>query len=137
MTTTPFANKIILIEIPGSAIQEALEFGVSDPSYYKVLQHSGIKVVYDLSREAFKRVVEVKVLCQKCSIPIYEELDDEKLYKVAMPSFLAEGGDGFSSFPENTRSQVEGRIDIEALSDYIEKFSPINLPPLLGRSTFL
>jgi 5'-nucleotidase len=79
----------------------------------------------------------VKALCQKCSVPIYELLDDEKLYKVAMPDFLANGGDGFSSFPENTRSRVEGRIDIDVLEEYIQKFSPLNLPPLLGRSSFL
>lgn len=127
----------MLVEIPGSTIRRALEFGVSNLSSKKVMQHSGIKVIYDLSRNAYDRIVEIKVLCQKCSMPKYEPLNDTKIYKVSLTNYIADGGDGFTMFPELVVSRTEGPRDIDALADYIKKYSPINMPSQLGRSSFV
>lgn len=137
MATTPFENTIVLVEIPGSTIRRALEQGVSNLSSKKVMQHSGIRVVYDLKRQPYERVIELKVLCQKCLIPKYETIDDSKIYKVALTNYIADGMDGWPMFPETIISRVEGPRDIDALADYIKKFTPINMASQLGRSTFV
>lgn len=137
IATTPFENILVLVEIPGSTIRRALEFGVSNNSSLKLMQHSGMKVVYDLKRQPYDRIVEIKVLCQKCPIPKYEPLNDTKIYKVSLTNYIADGGDGFTMFPEGRVSQTEGPRDIDALADYIEKYSPINMPSVLGRSIFV
>lgn len=54
-----------------------------------------------------------------------------------MVDFLADGGDGFESFRRDAISRVEGRIDIDVLSDYMQKFAPWTSPPLLGRIRFI
>lgn len=101
------------------------------------MQYSGIKATFDLKRQPFDRIVDVKVLCQKCIIPKYEPLDDAKVYKVSLTKYIADGGDGWSMFPETVVSMAEGPRDIDALADYIKKYSPINLPSQLGRTTFV
>jgi 2',3'-cyclic-nucleotide 2'-phosphodiesterase (5'-nucleotidase family) len=137
VTTAPFENHLHVVELPGSAIRDALEFSVSNADFFQILQVSGIKVIYDLKREPMKRIVDLKVVCQMCDVPKYEKIDEKKYYKVAMPRFLASGGDGFTMISENAKSNVEGPLDIDALSNYIKAISPMNIPPLLGRITFI
>ena len=135
-TTTPFENKLVSLELPGFAIREALEFAVSKPILH-VVQVSGVKVVYDLKQKPFNRIVDLKVLCQKCDIPRYEAINDEKYYRVILSDYLADGGDSFSMFPKYERSRFEGPLDIDALAEYVKKRSPINTPSLLRRIQFI
>lgn len=136
-TTTPFENKLLSVELPGSAIREALEFSVSDADNLHVMQVSGIKVVYDLSRKPYERIVDIKVLCQKCNVPRYENIQDNKYYRVALGDYLANGGDNFKMIPKYARNHIEGPLDIDALTKYVENNSPINLPGLLRRIQFV
>lgn len=136
-TTTPFENRILSVELPGSAIREALEFSVSKVDDLHVLQVSGVKVVYDLSRQPYDRIVELKVLCQKCDVPRYEDIENQKYYRVALGDYLANGGDEFTMIPKYARNILEGPLDIDALATYVENNSPINLPGLLRRIQFI
>jgi len=126
----------VSLELPGFAIREALEFSVSKPILH-VMQVSGIKVIYDLKQIPFNRIVDIQVLCQKCIIPRYETLDNEKYYRVILSDYLANGGDSFSMFPKYGRNKFEGPLDIDALSEYVRKRSPINKPSLLKRIQFV
>ncbi|PNJ51798.1 NT5E isoform 4, partial [Pongo abelii] len=58
-------------------------------------RNNGIHVVYDLSRKPGDRVVKLDVLCTKCRVPSYDPLKMDEVYKVILPNFLANGGDGF------------------------------------------
>ncbi|KAG5670063.1 hypothetical protein PVAND_000349 [Polypedilum vanderplanki] len=78
ITTTPFERKLISFEIPGFAIRQAMEYSVSELDFLHVLQVSGIKTTYNLSRDSYDRVIELKALCQLCDIPKYEDVDDAK-----------------------------------------------------------
>lgn len=136
-TTTPFENKVLSLELPGFAIREVLEFSVHEATNLHVMQVSGIKVVYDMSRKPYDRIIDLKVLCQKCQIPRYEDIDAMKYYRVAMGDYLAFGGDDFTMIPKNARNHIEGPLDIDALTNYVEKHSPINVPGVLGRIQFV
>ena len=125
------------MELPGSAIREALEFAVSKADNLHVLQVSGIKVIYDLSRNPYDRIVDLKVLCQKCNIPRYEDIENQKYYRVALGDYIANGGDDFTMIPKYARNIIEGPLDIDALTAYVEANSPINLPGLLRRIQFV
>lgn len=107
VTMSPFENVLNTIDIKGKYIKEALEFGVqyvdlynSVTSSYIFLQVSGLKIVYDFYKPVGQRVVGLKVRCIQCDYPVYEEFDEEKVYRIAGPSFLIDGGDGFSMFPQ-------------------------------------
>lgn len=65
-------------------------------------------MTYDLSRPPSQRVVDVRVRCANCPIPVYEALDTEAIYRVVMQSFLSEGGDGYTMIPENMNRKVVG-----------------------------
>jgi 2',3'-cyclic-nucleotide 2'-phosphodiesterase (5'-nucleotidase family) len=139
VTTTPFENLLHSVELQGKVIREALEFSVADENSVILLQLSGLRVIYDLKKEPYNRIVLLNVLCRICErdIPKYEQIDDEKVYRVSMPSFLAGGGDGFTMIEENSRNTIYGPRDIDALTNFIEKNSPLNKPLLAGRISFV
>lgn len=138
-TTTPFENTLHSVELQGKYIREGLEFSMSGVGYLNLLQVSGLHVVFDMKREPHNRVVSLDVLCRICegNIPKYGPIDDEKYYRVVMPSYLAEGGDGFAMFGEQSRNTIYGPRDVDALANYVERNSPLSKPPSAGRITFL
>lgn len=137
ITTTPFENDLYSVELEGRYIREALEFAVHDLNNVVLLQVSGLKIVYDKSRAENQRVVSVHALCRICDVPRYELLDDAKTYRVAMASFLMGGGDGYTMISEQAKSPIRGKRDIDALADYVSYASPLGVPGVLGRITFV
>lgn len=139
VTTTPFENLLVSVELEGRVIREALELSVANEDSLILLQVSGLKVVYNMRNEPNNRTVSIDVLCRVCSngIPRYEPIVEDQFYRVVLPSFLAGGGDGFVMIGEGLRNPIYGLRDIDALSNYVEKNSPINIPPLTGRITFV
>lgn len=100
---SPFENKLTAFNIPGHKLLEALEYSVSPidldngvSSSYRFIQVSGLKITYNYSNPVGERVVDIKVRCSECDIPVYEDFDSTKIYRVVAPDFLAEGGDGFA-----------------------------------------
>ena len=104
MTTTPFENILHNVELQGKHIRAALEFSVAKRESLKVLQISGLKVVYNLENEINNRIVSLNVLCRICDLPKYEPIDDEQWYRVVMVNYLAEGGDNFIMISDNAKN---------------------------------
>jgi 2',3'-cyclic-nucleotide 2'-phosphodiesterase (5'-nucleotidase family) len=107
-TALPFDNDIISMDLTGEQIRIVLERNVS--SRHKILQVSGIKVAYDLSKPDSK-VVE--------AIVDGRPLDPRKTYRVAVNDFLAAGGDEFSVFRMGKNIAHGGGVR-EAVLDYIK-----------------
>ena len=62
------------------------------------LQFSGVKVVYDMEKESFSRVSDLKVRTRNETTGelVYTDLEDEKEYCFVSSDFLAvKGGDGY------------------------------------------
>lgn len=139
ITTTPFGNALHSVELQGKVILEALEFSVANPNSTITLQVSGLKVVFDMKKDVNKRVVSLFALCRVCenNIPKYEPINDEKYYRVVMPSFLAGGGDGFTMIAAGARNPIVGPVDIDALTSYVERNSPLIMPAATGRIKFI
>lgn len=57
---------------------------------------TGIQVTYDTSHPHQGKVVSALVRCGDCLVPKYYPLDSTKVYDVLVPSYLADGGDGYS-----------------------------------------
>ena len=58
-------------------------------------------------------------------------LEDTAEVRVAISSFLASGGDGFTVFMEG-RDTTGGDLDLDVLEAYVQAHSPI-APPLTNR----
>lgn len=97
---------------------------------------SGVRVIFDLAKQPYSRIVDVKVRCRKCSIPKYENLIDEEWYRVVVPSFLVRGGDGHKIIAQQHRNHEIGPRDIDQLLSYVERMSPLT-NEIEGRIVFL
>ncbi len=98
----PFENQLVVINVTGTMLLEVLEHSVERFSIAigrgEFLQMSGVRVIYDMNKEAGNRVTSAFVLCRHCDIPFYEELNLNQEYGIIVTSFVASGGDGYSMF---------------------------------------
>ena len=75
-----------------------------------IKRFSGLYVTYDLSKEPNNRVVEALVRCTECIIPEYLPLEDDRTYRAAMPTYNAEGGDGYDVIAKYRTNVNRGKI---------------------------
>lgn len=128
----PFGNRVVCVRLTGAALRAALEHGVAgiERQLGTLLQVSGLRYDVDLSRPVGDRVRAVSVGGRT--------LDGARLYSVAMPSFLAAGGDGFSTLearpspgngPEARRLDGDVRLDLAVLEEYLVRVGGNNPVP--------
>lgn len=162
LTSQPFENMLEVGEIQGKYIKEALEHGTQvfaqrrsttgmsllqvsgnrcekkkkklEPHNYVSHYCLGLKMIVHMDRAEGDRVSSIKIRCNACPAPIYEDLDLEKTYRLIVQSFLVGGGDGFTAISENLKNRQSGPRDINAYENYIKKASPIT-QGLEGRIT--
>ncbi|GLH11934.1 Apyrase [Gryllus bimaculatus] len=137
VTALPFENTVDLLEVRGAGLRAALEQAVASPrrrgpragpwarNYFGFLQVSGLRVSFDAAAPAGRRVRSVLALCHACAVPVYEPLQDEEWYPVALNSFLAGGGDGFYVFSEQGRNYEKGLLDTDVLLEYLRVQDPV------------
>ncbi len=116
---SPFGNSIITMNLSGMQLKELLE--LSAAHRYSRLQISGLRMIYNSSLPRGRRVLNVFVMTDEGE----ETLDLEEKYKVATNSFLAQGGDGYSTFRNGEDVTDTSILLREAQIEYIEKNSPV------------
>ncbi len=84
----------------------------------------GLRVVFNVTNAPGSRVISADVLCRKCDIPKYEPLDESKDYRMVVPSFINDGGNGFYTFKKKKNFKKGDKKDIDAIGDYLKKLSP-------------
>ncbi|WP_226027438.1 bifunctional metallophosphatase/5'-nucleotidase [Streptomyces hyderabadensis] len=133
-TVQPFANTVNLKDYTGAQLIQVLKEQVSGPNEAapKILQvSSGLTYTLDLTRSGADRVVTDSIRLNGAPI------DPSATYRVASNSFLAGGGDGFTTLGEGTNELV-GTDDLAAFQQYLTANSsatdPI-APPAADRIT--
>jgi len=88
----PFTNVVLKLELRGADLRRALEHGLAeaDREGEGFLQVSGLRLTYDARRPPGSRLLHVEVGGRP--------LQDQPAYTVAVISYLARGGDGFTAF---------------------------------------
>ncbi|KAM5164777.1 5'-nucleotidase [Mantella aurantiaca] len=137
LSVLPFGGTFDLIEVKGSTLKNAFEHSVHryGASTGEFLQVGGIKVVYNTDKDPGQRVVRLEALCTKCRVPSYVPVKDDQVYKVVLPAFLAEGGDGFSMLKNESLRHDSGDLDIAVVGNYIHKMLRV-YPAVEGRILF-
>lgn len=139
-TLLPFENNIVLIEVTGQQLWDALEHSVfragqdGGPAG-EFMQYSGIEVTYDYSKPSGQRVVSALALCAQCLVPVLEPIDLTKEYKILTVSFISTGGDGYEMLAGNLVKDL-GVSEIEVFIEFLKKRSPI-YPSVEWRITIL
>lgn len=121
----PFGNRVVLLELKGSALRAALADGVARG---RPLQVSGLS--YRVSRGRLAHVSAAG-----------EPLRDDASYRVAMSSYLAAGGDGFGMLAGAPRLEIPGGepLDADALAAHLARLgrdAPVRAPAV-GRITLV
>ncbi|MFJ4692730.1 bifunctional metallophosphatase/5'-nucleotidase [Streptomyces sp. NPDC088766] len=135
-TVQPFANTVNLQDFTGAQLIQVLKEQVSgsNASAPKILQPSAnLTYTLDLTKSGADRVVTDSVKLNGAAV------DPAATYRVATNSFLAGGGDGFTTLGLGTNDLV-GLDDLTALEQYLTANSsaaaPI-APPVPNRITIV
>jgi 5'-nucleotidase len=123
-TVQPFANEVVRLELTGEELRALFEQQWSDAGTTRMLQVSGLRVTYAPERPAGSRIVSLTV----GGAP----LDASRTYSVAVNSFLAPGGDGFTVLARG-RNRTTGPLDLEALTRFVESVGRPLMPTIDGR----
>ncbi|XP_058056197.1 apyrase-like [Anopheles bellator] len=125
VTAIPYENTIDTFELQGQYLLEALEYSASRYDTADVLQFSGLRVVFNMTRPAFQRVQRVDVRCRVCRTPRYEPLDRNTLYRIAIAAWIGSGGNGYQMFADHRTNVHVGPLDIDVFERYVSRMSPI------------
>lgn len=142
LTVMPFEGPLVVVTMNGSILLNMMEHcvlnynGVVTPDFGgRFMQYSGIKVVYDLSKPAGHRVAKAEARCWACDIPSYSKVIEKDIYYVIMPGFVANGGDGYSTF-KGLPTKILNYSELIATEYYVSHHSRV-YSAIEGRITFL
>lgn len=118
VTVFPFGNTIMVKEITGKDVLDALEYGVNSyPDQKGGFPHTGgLTFTLNAYKEPGHRVSDVKVAG--------EPLDLEKTYTIVTNDFMAAGGDGYTMFADYP-IQAEYNTLMDTLLAYVEKLGTV------------
>lgn len=123
-TVQPFANTVNLRSYTGAQLIQALKEQVTggNEAAPKILQiSSGLTYTLDLTKTGADRVVTGSIRLNGAPV------DPAATYRVAMNSFLAGGGDGFTTLGQGT-DELVGTDDLTALEQYLTANSSASAP---------
>ena len=127
--TMPYSNDVIVKQITGQTIIDALEFATRflPESSSRFPQVSGVAYKIDTSINT-SVVVDSNGVFQNVSGErrVYgvkvngEDVDVKKNYTISTSSYILEGGDGFSMFKDFEITRTSAGVDNQVLLQYIE-----------------
>ncbi|WP_337060236.1 bifunctional metallophosphatase/5'-nucleotidase [Kineococcus sp. G2] len=111
----PFANSVVTLTLTGEQVRQVLEEqwqpeGSSRP-FLALGVSDGFFFTYDPDAPAGQHITSVTLDGR--------ELDPAATYRVTVNSFLASGGDNFTTLAEGTERTELGRTDLEAFTAYL------------------
>lgn len=112
----PFANDVVRMTLTGAQIETLLNQQWRDPDNVRILKPSGVRYTWDAANAAQRvRLADV-------ALADGTPLRPGERYTVAVNSFLATGGDGFTVLNEG-QDRETGPVDLDALVSYIESLA--------------
>ena len=124
-TVQPFGNDLVRMELSGAQIMRLLNQQWAGQAYPRILQVSGLSYTWDNARPLGGRIVAVRDGAGNA-------LDPARIYSVTVNSFIAAGGDNFSTLTQGTNRSV-GPADLDALVDYIASLPQPFTAAITGR----
>ncbi len=127
-TVQPFANNLVTLDLTGAQLQCVLEqqFQVGRTLYPSAtltyaVDRTGTSAAAGADPCTGTRVPDASVAIDGAAV------DASATYRITVNSFLAGGGDGFTTLTAGTNA-VTGAIDLDALVAYLGESSPVSPP---------
>jgi 5'-nucleotidase len=112
-TVLPFGNAIVTLDLTGAQLKAVLEQQWADPAITRILQVSnGFAYAWDGGRPDGDHVVPGSLMLDGAPIR------PDATYRVAVPDYLAQGGDNMTVFPQG-RNAVTGGALLAALEAWL------------------
>jgi 5'-nucleotidase len=141
-TTQPFGNSLVTMTLTAQQIKDVLEQqfagcrGQLPTATRLMIPSAGFKVSWDGARACDQRIHSVTLTRDGRTETIVDAggklPEPAREYRVTVNSFMASGGDSFSTFLKG-RAPLGGALDIDALVDYMARFKAPNPPYSPGR----
>lgn len=140
-TTQPFGNSLVTMSLTAQDLKDVLEEqfagckGQSATATRVMLPSNGFKYTWDGAKACGARVSNVTLRNGSSTETIVDAsgtvANPAKTYRVTMNNFMADGGDGYSTFLKGT-NRLGGAQDIDALVAYLAGFKAPKAPYTLG-----
>ena len=124
-TVQPFGNDLVRMDLSGAQIVRLLNQQWAGQPYPRILQVSGLSYTWDNARAIGDRIVDVRDGAGNA-------LDPAAIYSVTVNSFIAAGGDNFSTLTQGT-NRIVGPVDLDPLVDYIASLPQPFTAAIAGR----
>ncbi|KNC20186.1 5'-nucleotidase [Arthrobacter sp. RIT-PI-e] len=125
----PFANTLFLMDLTGAQLKQVLEEQWQPEGSTRPKLHLGVSegfgYAYDPGAARGEHILSMTFEG--------ETIADDDVLRVTANSFLAAGGDNFTTFAEGTDRADSGQIDLIASVEYFEEFGTVEPAPL-GRA---
>ena len=112
----PFANTLVTMDLTGAQIKQVLEEqwqpAGSSRRFLRLGTSTGFAYTYDPNADPGSRILEMRL----DGAPIA----DGDVIKVVANSFLAAGGDNFTTLAQGANTADSGRVDLTAQVDYLD-----------------
>ncbi|MBF0705294.1 cell wall-binding repeat-containing protein [Alkalihalobacillus hwajinpoensis] len=126
LTTMPFGNNLVTLDMTGAEIIDSLEHGVSgvETQEGRFAQVAGLRYSFDKDLPSGERILDVNVKTENG----YEDIDPEGTYTVATNAYIAQGGDGYDAMGE---AAADGRmnelffVDFEVFTEYLDEIGTV------------
>ncbi|KAL7286426.1 hypothetical protein TKK_0019375 [Trichogramma kaykai] len=124
----PFENELVVVELSGRKIRNIIEKSLKQEEANGKMQltlyshNSGIRLSYDLTKPEKSRTTNILVQCQACDKPVYEPMDEDKIYRVILLEYLAT----HPLFAEEITEPLKffNIRDLDAFIEYTKSISP-------------
>ena len=139
----PFDDFAVTLELTGAQIQAALENGVSRVSAYdgRFLHPSGLTYFFNPDDKVGHRVSNIQVsrTTEGDELPSFEPILYDSVYTCIVPSFIADGGDGFNFLKSVSRRVPPGscrKVKHIILEHLQQRIKPVGSSAELTMSDF-
>ncbi|MEA3503288.1 MAG: bifunctional metallophosphatase/5'-nucleotidase, partial [Actinomycetota bacterium] len=128
-TFQPFGNTVLTFPMTGAQIVSVLEEQCQPAGSSRPFLHLGVS-------EGFTYDLDTTIVAGDCTAVSIANvklggfaLNPATSYMVTANSFLADGGDNFTTFATiDPATRIDGGNDLEALSNYLAAFGPVSPP---------
>lgn len=141
-TTQPFGNSLVTMTLTAQDIKDVLEQqfagcrGQLPTATRLMIPSAGFKYRWDGAKACDQRVHSVTLTRDGRSETLVDAagkvLEPAREYRVTVNSFMASGGDSFSTFLKG-QAPLGGALDLDALVDYMARFKAPNPPYAPGQ----
>ena len=141
-TTQPFGNSLVTLTLSAQDIKDVLEQqfagcrGQLPTATRLMIPSAGFKYRWDGAKACDQRVHSVTLTRDGRSETLVDAtgkvLEPAREYRVTVNSFMAGGGDSFSTFLKG-KAPLGGALDLDALVDYMMRFKAPNAPYAPGQ----